>query len=200
MQPTVVPDAGHGGSCADQRLQMRGRATSGLSADTLPGACGMALGGAEEQSLSRGPVPKPAGAGSAVPARPRTVRSGRPQAALIPISTDPRACERARQRRGRCWPRSSAWTSYSVGSSMTRCTTRAAESGNDGNDNGAQGRRRAGLLRAGLSARRWRQPVPARARLPAWAGSAPGCPVRPAGSGCGAAAHPAGCWCSARRC
>ncbi|AVH90982.1 TPA: hypothetical protein UM358_001418 [Stenotrophomonas maltophilia] len=54
----------------------------------------------EEQSLSRGPVPKPASGGSAVPARPRTVRSGRPQAALIPISTDPRACERARQRRG----------------------------------------------------------------------------------------------------
>ncbi|EMT5435143.1 MULTISPECIES: DUF4124 domain-containing protein [Stenotrophomonas] len=54
----------------------------------------------EEQSLSRGPVTKAARAGSAVLAPPRTVRSGRAHAVLIPISTDPRACERARQHRG----------------------------------------------------------------------------------------------------
>ncbi|EMB2832430.1 hypothetical protein [Stenotrophomonas maltophilia] len=60
----------------------------------------------EEQSLSRGPVPKPARAGSGVLAPPRTVRSRRAQAALIPISTDPRACERARQHRGEVLARS----------------------------------------------------------------------------------------------
>jgi len=54
-----------------------------------------------EASRSRGPLPKAAKAASAVPARPRSVRSGRAHAALIPISTDPTACERARQQRGK---------------------------------------------------------------------------------------------------
>lgn len=54
----------------------------------------------EEQSLSRGPVPRTTRSGNALRTSPRTARSGRAQAALIPISTDPGACERARQHRG----------------------------------------------------------------------------------------------------
>jgi hypothetical protein len=54
-----------------------------------------------EASLSRGPVPGAARTASAVPARPRAARVGRARAALIPISADPGACERARQQRGK---------------------------------------------------------------------------------------------------
>ncbi|MDV9040372.1 hypothetical protein [Stenotrophomonas sp. RAC2] len=53
-----------------------------------------------EASLSRDPAPRAVRAGSTVPAPSRAMRSGRAQAALIPISTDPTACERARQQRG----------------------------------------------------------------------------------------------------
>ncbi|QGM03342.1 hypothetical protein FEO89_13005 [Stenotrophomonas maltophilia] len=40
-------------------------------------------------------------AASPTPSRPRVVQQGRARAALIPISTDPTACERARQQRGK---------------------------------------------------------------------------------------------------
>lgn len=40
-------------------------------------------------------------AASPAPSRPRVVQQGRAQAALIPISVDPAACERARQQRGK---------------------------------------------------------------------------------------------------
>ena len=55
-----------------------------------------------EQSLSRGPVPATS---TAAPARRRASRPGRARAALIPISADPAACERARQQRGKALAR-----------------------------------------------------------------------------------------------
>ncbi|MDQ7279524.1 hypothetical protein O0J73_02010 [Stenotrophomonas sp. Sm6012] len=55
-----------------------------------------------EQSLSRGPGPA---AATPAPARRRASRRGRARAALIPISADPRACERARQQRGKALAR-----------------------------------------------------------------------------------------------
>ncbi|MFV7454143.1 hypothetical protein ACNPMX_04950 [Stenotrophomonas maltophilia] len=52
------------------------------------------------------PEPPSTGATMAKPAspassRPRVVQQGRARAALIPISTDPAACEHARQQRGK---------------------------------------------------------------------------------------------------
>ncbi|WP_422352568.1 hypothetical protein [Stenotrophomonas sp. AR026] len=40
-------------------------------------------------------------AASPTPSRPRVVQQGRARGALIPISTDPTACESARQQRGK---------------------------------------------------------------------------------------------------
>lgn len=72
LEPAVVPAAGHGGARSDQRLQMCGRAASGLPADAVPRACGMALGGASGTALNRWdggqggePSPKPSACGAA---------------------------------------------------------------------------------------------------------------------------------------
>ncbi|MBA0448256.1 hypothetical protein [Stenotrophomonas maltophilia] len=52
-----------------------------------------------EPPLSRRPQPRTESATRAASTRPRAVQSGRGRAALIPISTDPAACERARTQR-----------------------------------------------------------------------------------------------------